>query len=346
MQRRQKGQRRGNSSSAFGFPEERNFGMMKLIRAVADIDYSTNSEVSFEATVSCIQSEGNEERRAPLKILAKLESSGENVLCISWDYSLLPNLRILANGLQVAIFVGQTDISKQGQQQIRISTITMTGKDSVMKVMRTAENVGVIKTEISDLERKYVRTPQIKKLLDDLVVNNENFFIWPAAKTLHHNYTGGLAKHSLSVANLAAGMWANSQGENLDIEILIAGALLHDIGKLKEYNSDGSITAGGELLGHIVFGENMICSWARDNGIDPDKDVRIMMLRHIIVSHHGSLDKGSPVAPAILEAEIVSMADAADADIEGINKELGNINRGEKTSALLICDNRRMLKWK
>ncbi len=132
-----------------------------------------------------------------------------------------------------------------------------------------------------------------------------NFIDAPAAKSIHHAYLGGLLEHSVSVANLAIGM--EPKGVNGDL--LITGALLHDIGKIRAYKWDGCVIEEsnmGKLLGHISLGLIMLreCVDALDLSLD-----KFMLLSHLIASHHGRLEWGSPVEPMTREAVILRHAD-------------------------------------
>jgi len=145
-----------------------------------------------------------------------------------------------------------------------------------------------------------------------------------AAVKYHHAYQGGLLEHSLNVAKICdmlAGIY-----DNLNRDLVLAGAILHDIGKIKEYASGANlkITNTGRLLGHITMGYG----WVQEkigqiNGFPADLADRLL---HIILSHHGHLEYGSPKRPKILEAFAVYHADHLDGDIGGFNIILENAN--------------------
>ncbi len=159
--------------------------------------------------------------------------------------------------------------------------------------------------------------PYLSKLLQKIFTEEtrERFFRAPAAKMIHHNYYGGLLEHTLSVAALCSK--AADEYQEINRDILLAGALLHDIGKIAEYEMQTSpqYTVKGRLIGHIVIGSELISN-AIDNmrkeGINfPDE--LDWMLRHMILSHHGRLEFGSPVIPLFPEAFVLYMMDNLDA---------------------------------
>lgn len=126
----------------------------------------------------------------------------------------------------------------------------------------------------------------------------------PAARKIHHNYTGGLLEHSIEVTTAALMV-----GQGCDRDVLVAGGLLHDIGKVSSYRWDGVEiveTNGGRLIGHIPIGISMWIDAAVESQVDLDYVDRV---GHIISSHHGRLEWGSPVLPATIEAMIIHQCD-------------------------------------
>jgi 3'-5' exoribonuclease len=151
----------------------------------------------------------------------------------------------------------------------------------------------------------------------------------PAAKGMHHVYLGGLLEHSLAVASLVERIVP--QYGHLNRDLLIVGALLHDVGKVREmaYTRAFDYTDEGKLLGHITIGVEMIHEklmlmdgFPRELG---------MLLKHMILSHHGQYEYGSPKRPKTMEATVLNYLDDMDSKINGIRthmgKELDNDNR-------------------
>ena len=141
----------------------------------------------------------------------------------------------------------------------------------------------------------------------------EKFRIWPAATLLHHAYVGGLLEHSVSVATGARDIAKHYEAFKVPVNmnIVLAGALLHDIGKLESYTitTTPRNTVKGNVMEHIILGSNMFLKFAESEKLDENITNAIA---HIIVSHHGLREFGSPVLPATPEAMIVSAADDLD----------------------------------
>lgn len=135
----------------------------------------------------------------------------------------------------------------------------------------------------------------------------------PAAQTIHHNYPGGLLEHSIGVVKLC--QTVGNQHDSINTDLLVTGALLHDIGKVREMAFDPGIqyTDEGKLLGHIVLGIEMVGDLIKSTGIG-DQEFRNRIL-HMIASHHGEYEWQSPKRPKFVEARVLHLADMMDADI-------------------------------
>ena len=140
-----------------------------------------------------------------------------------------------------------------------------------------------------------------------------------AAARNHHEYYGGLATHVYSMLKLADMVCTNYPYLNRDL--VVAGVLLHDIGKVVELKSGAvsEYTVAGRLLGHISIGDAMIAQSAAKLGIDSEV---VVILRHMILAHHGQYEFGSPVLPSTIEAEALHFIDDIDARMTMIEKTL------------------------
>lgn len=167
---------------------------------------------------------------------------------------------------------------------------------------------------------KQVKNDQIRQLLTDTLEDSEIkplFLQAPAAKSIHHAWKGGLLEHILSICHLMNFMASHYKYLNRDF--LIFGAIYHDIGKIWELSWENGIsyTDRGRLIGHLHMGCELLDRKAsRILGFDSDLRDR---LKHIILSHHGKLEFGSPKRPKFMEALVVSMIDELDSRISSIH---------------------------
>lgn len=161
-----------------------------------------------------------------------------------------------------------------------------------------------------------VQDPGIKELLrlflyDEKFVNN--FILAPAGKVIHHAYIGGLIEHTWEVCKIS--LVAGEMYPEINRDLLIAGSILHDIGKVEEltYSTQIEYSTKGRLLGHIFIGAMLVRERARNiSNLNPSY---LQQLLHIILSHHGDYSTGSPILPMTLEAETVHRADYLSAQV-------------------------------
>jgi len=161
----------------------------------------------------------------------------------------------------------------------------------------------------------------LKDLADRFLKDREfmaRFRKAPAAKNFHHGYLGGLLEHTLSVCRLAAAV--ADHYPDLDRDLLLCGAFLHDIGKTREfsYTTHVDYTDEGRLLGHLVLGAAMVDE--KIAGMRRFPNDLAMRLKHLILSHHGELAFGSPKRPKFLEAFALHLIDDLDAKMNGLRR--------------------------
>jgi 3'-5' exoribonuclease len=163
----------------------------------------------------------------------------------------------------------------------------------------------------------------LRRLLQDFFADPvfmARYRMAPAAKGMHHVYLGGLLEHSLAVAALVDAMVPLYPG--LDRDLLVAGALLHDVGKVREmtYTRSFDYSDEGKLLGHITIGVEMVHERIMAiTGFPPDLG---MLLKHMLLSHHGQYEYGSPKRPKTVEATVLSYLDDLDSKINGIRTHI------------------------
>jgi len=169
-----------------------------------------------------------------------------------------------------------------------------------------------------------VKDEHIKLLLKNIYVNNkeqaEIIRTHSAAKGMHHAYMGGLLEHTLSVTEIC--LFMADRYKHLNRDLLIAGGLLHDIGKIQELTPmpSNTFTDDGQLLGHIIIGVGMVTEEVKK--IPNFSHELASIIKHLIVSHHGELEFGSPKLPYISEAMCLHFADNMDAKLKTFDEVL------------------------
>lgn len=170
----------------------------------------------------------------------------------------------------------------------------------------------------------------------------EQLITCPAAFRLHHAMIGGLMLHTISIVRMAEEI--SKIYPNINRELLLSGAILHDVAKTWEFELSKtglvkSYSTEGELIGHLVKGAMYIEEAAKALGINSEK---VVLLQHMILSHHGVPEFGSPVRPMFLEAEILSTLDSLDATIFEINNATAKVSVGDFTDRQWALDNRKL----
>lgn len=175
-----------------------------------------------------------------------------------------------------------------------------------------------------------------------LTDKKEEMLHWPAAFKMHHAVRGGLLCHTLSIVRLAEAIC--KVYPFVDRELLLAGAILHDIGKIEEFdlNSTGLVTGystKGNLVGHLVGGAVTVEKTAEKLGITSEVP---MLISHMLISHHGDPEFGAAVLPQFLEAELLSQLDLMDATTFEICEATSAVKSGETTGRIFGLDNRKL----
>ncbi len=212
-----------------------------------------------------------------------------------------------------------------GKMQLILSELKLVPEDQVDLadfLPETERDINIMVGELQALLAS-LKDPDLARLLRCFFDDPEllaQFRVAPAAKGMHHVYLGGLLEHSLAVAKLVDAMAPLYQGLNRDL--LIAGALLHDIGKVREmtYMRSFDYTDEGKLIGHITIGVEMLQE--RISSL-PGFPVELgMLLKHMLLSHHGQYEYGSPKRPKTMEATILNYLDDLDSKINGIKTHI------------------------
>jgi len=207
----------------------------------------------------------------------------------------------------------------RGSLQLKIDLIRQIDKDTVdysLFIQSSKKNIADMAREIHSLAASF-KNPFCRKLLLEFFDNDDFFNEFqkaPAAKYMHHAYLGGLLEHTLAVSQMSEML--SGFYPALDRELLLAGALLHDIGKTKEFAFDTypfDYTDKGRLMGHLVLGAEMIQEKINTlPGFPEDLSTR---LQHLVLSHHGRYEFGSPCLPMVSEAFVLNFLDDLDAKL-------------------------------
>ncbi|MBQ8015372.1 MAG: HD domain-containing protein [Clostridia bacterium] len=184
---------------------------------------------------------------------------------------------------------------------------------------------------------------ELKTLVSAIIGEyRERLVYWPAAKNLHHAVRSGLLMHTLSILRLAASICKIYRFVNYDL--LCSGAILHDIAKIEEMDVSstgiaGEYTTKGNLLGHLVMGAIAIDRIGRANGVS---DETLMLIEHMLISHHGTPEFGAAKLPMFIEAELLSQLDLLDARLYEMNHAVKEVEPGAFTPRQWALENRNL----
>ncbi len=212
-----------------------------------------------------------------------------------------------------------------GKMQLIVQQLARVEEDKV----KLADFLPVSRFPIPELQQKLqdkvatIRQPHFKKLMELFLADSrflERYSSAPAAKSMHHVYLGGLLEHSLAVSDLVDDVC--SRYPDLNRDLLLLGAFLHDVGKVAElsYARSFDYTDAGKLLGHIMLGVEMVDEKIRQIDSFPPTDA--VLLKHLLLSHHGQYEYGSPKRPKTLEAIVLNFLDDLDSKINGVQSHI------------------------
>ncbi|HLR52372.1 MAG TPA: 3'-5' exoribonuclease YhaM [Candidatus Avamphibacillus sp.] len=233
----------------------------------------------------------------------------------------------------------------RGKPQMRIGTIRPAQPTDGVQVSDFVEKAPVERALLMEKITSAIfemNNPSLQRIVRAFIKKyQEDLLIYPAASRNHHEYVSGLAHHIVGMLSLAKKIHKLYPEVNKDL--LYAGVILHDIGKLKELS--GVVTANytleGKLLGHIPIMVEEIGHMAKELNIEGEE---VVILQHLILSHHGKAEWGSPKPPLVREAELLHLIDLIDAKMNMLNRALDKVNPGEFTPRLFVMDNRAFYK--
>ncbi len=194
------------------------------------------------------------------------------------------------------------------------------------------------------LYTKKISNSEIRLVVKTLLRQKENELLYyPAAKSFHHSIRGGLLYHVLRMLRNADALCKVYEGVNSDL--LFAGVIIHDLAKIGELNSNelgiAEYSTKGQLLGHIVMGVEQLDQVGKLVGASEEV---MLLLKHMVVSHHNEADFGSPKKPLFLEAELLHHLDMIDARVYDYQNAVENIEAGQFSEPVFSLDRRRIYK--
>ena len=248
--------------------------------------------------------------------------------------------------LKTILDIEYTVTEYNGNKQLNISAMHSNNKLTLDEFMPNLENGGSIEKVFDEALRlvEQLNDMYLLAICEAALKNYRHLWLHvPGAKSVHHAFMGGTLVHCLSTAKIA-----RSIAENIDIaniDLVTAGALLHDIGKLKAYEITGVVidmTDTGLLFDHLYLGAKMLQDIA--NSVCPIDELneaqifRLEQLQHIILSHHGEKEYGAVINPATVEAHIVYQADTIDAEMQML-REAAKKSSGKWTDKIWTLHN-------
>lgn len=233
----------------------------------------------------------------------------------------------------------------RGRNQLKVRNIRPAQPQDGVRVSDFLEVAPLSREEMVEYITQSIfemKNSNIQRLTRHLLNKYQSEFLeYPAATKNHHEFVSGLAYHVVSMLKLAK-TFADLY-PSLNRDLLYSGVILHDLGKVFELSGPVSTTytVEGNLLGHISIMVNEIGKTAEELGIEGEE---VMLLQHMVLSHHGKEEWGSPKKPLIKEAEMLHLIDNVDAKMNMLDRALDKTKPGEFTERIFALDNRSFYK--
>lgn len=280
---------------------------------------------------------------APYLSISLQDSTGD-IEAKLWDVNAAQE-EVVKVGMIIAV---EADVlNYRGALQLRVRDLKSLGQDDFELddfVQASTYDVEFLKKEIQTFKNQ-IEDPILVALVDgSFDFYGDKFYQYPAATRNHHDFVGGLATHVYGMAKLANAICDLYPIYNRDL--LMAGVLIHDMGKIDEYSSPvlSQYTPLGKLVGHISIMHANLVQISREKGVEEEEQT--LLLRHLVLSHHGQMDYGSPVVPMVKEAEILNFIDNMDARTNMFEKFYEEQEEGTFSPRMFALDNRNFYKGK
>ena len=242
---------------------------------------------------------------------------------------------------EIIVWVKGDVINYRGRKQMKVNQFRLATAEDGVKTQDFVDGAPLSPNEIQDELSHFIleiENAHLQRITRHLLKKYQNkFFTYPAASSHHHNFAGGLSYHVLTMLKIAKSLC--DIYPLLNRSLLYSAIILHDIGKVRELSGPvaTTYTVEGNLLGHISIASDEVAEAAKELGIDIEE---VMLLRHMILAHHGKMEFGSPKLPHLKEAEILFFIDNIDAKMNMFDKAFKKTEKGQFTERIFGMDNR------
>ncbi|BAE04429.1 3'-5' exoribonuclease YhaM [Staphylococcus haemolyticus] len=242
---------------------------------------------------------------------------------------------------ETIVWVKGDVINYRGRKQMKVNQFRLAKPEDGFKTQNFVAGAPLSPDEIQENISHYIldiENANLQRITRHLLKKyQDKFFTYPAASSHHHNFASGLSYHVLTMLEIAKSLC--NIYPLLNRSLLYSSIILHDLGKVRELSGPvaTTYTVEGNLLGHISIASDEVAEAAKELGIDGEE---VMLLRHMILAHHGKMEFGSPKLPHLKEAEILFFIDNIDAKMNMFEKAFKKTDKGQFTERIFGMENR------
>lgn len=242
---------------------------------------------------------------------------------------------------ETIVWVKGDVINYRGRKQMKVNQFRLAKPEDGFKTQDFVAGAPLSPDEIQENISHYIldiENANLQRITRHLLKKyQDKFFTYPAASSHHHNFASGLSYHVLTMLEIAKSLC--NIYPLLNRSLLYSSIILHDLGKVRELSGPvaTTYTVEGNLLGHISIASDEVAEAAKELGIDGEE---VMLLRHMILAHHGKMEFGSPKFPHLKEAEILFFIDNIDAKMNMFEKAFKKTDKGQFTERIFGMENR------
>ncbi|MGA4513290.1 3'-5' exoribonuclease YhaM [Staphylococcus caledonicus] len=239
------------------------------------------------------------------------------------------------------IWVKGDVINYRGRKQMKVNKFRLATSEDGFKTQDFVDGAPLTADEIQEQISHYIleiENANLQRITRHLLKKYQTkFFTYPAASSHHHNFASGLSYHVLTMLQIAKSLC--DIYPLLNRSLLYSSIILHDLGKVRELSGPvaTTYTVEGNLLGHISIASDEVAEAAKELNIEGEE---VMLLRHMILAHHGKMEFGSPKLPHLKEAEILFFIDNIDAKMNMFDKAFKKTEKGQFTERIFGMENR------